>query len=330
MPLFTVVIPVWNKRPHIRRAVESVLAQTCQNFELIAVNDHSSDGSEAEFAHFSDPRIRLLTSPGQKPQGPGSARNVGILAAQGEWVSFLDADDAWEPRYLEEMEALMGQFPQAGILACAYRQVDQGVARLSTFTQWTRHRGRQELDFQGYLKHYTQGRQPVWTSVTTVKRTVFHNSGLFPDGVVNGEDTDLWFRIVAETTLAWSPYLGATYFDNTVNKLTKFNLQNHYSLIPTLKTLISRPQHKALLPLLRKASNQSCLYNNLPRVKGGEPVGWEDFAEFYFAVSPLVSAQVFLLIILPNCWSRVLLLVRRGVRKWWSNLTTPRSEQGVV
>ncbi len=330
MPLFTVVIPVWNKQPHIRRAVESVLAQTCQDFELIAVNDHSTDGGEAEFCHFSDPRINLLNTPGSSPCGPGSARNVGILAAKGTWVSFLDADDTWEPRYLEEMRVLIAQFPQAGILACAHWLWDQRGRHLSLFSRHALRQGHQQLDFRRFLEQYVRGNQPVWTSVTTVQKRTFQTAGLFPDGVVNCEDLDLWFRILAETPLAWSPYVGATYFDNTVNKLTKFNNHNQYNLVPTLKNLMDRPGNKALVPLLKKANNLFFLARNLPRVKNGEQVRWVDFAGFSIATYPIISMQLLLLIVLPNCWALVLLSMRRKARLWWRNLVTPASEQGLV
>ena len=93
----SVVIPLYNKGPHIARSINSVRSQTFQDFELIIVNDASTDNSLGEVARFKDPRINLYHR--EKP-GPGdyAARNLGIEKAKAEWIAFLDADDEWMPR----------------------------------------------------------------------------------------------------------------------------------------------------------------------------------------------------------------------------------------
>jgi len=97
IPLVSVIIPLYNKRPFVRRAVESVRKQTFTNWELIIVDDGSTDGSCSEIPG-DDSRIRLIH---QENKGPGAARNAGLARARGEYVAFLDADDEWLPFFLE-------------------------------------------------------------------------------------------------------------------------------------------------------------------------------------------------------------------------------------
>src|SRR5690606_23125546 len=100
---FSVIMPVYNKAPHLRRSIKSVLAQSYTGFELIIINDASTDSSYDVLTSFNDPRIRLFNR--DRP-GPGgyAARNLGIEASSFEWISFLDADDEWEPDYLESVD----------------------------------------------------------------------------------------------------------------------------------------------------------------------------------------------------------------------------------
>jgi glycosyltransferase involved in cell wall biosynthesis len=108
-PLVSIILPLYNKRSYVRRAVQSIQDQTYGNWELIVVNDGSSDGSENEVPT-SDKRIRLFH---QKNSGPGAARNRGIREAQGQLVTFLDADDHYYPQKLEKETGLLAGTSEA-------------------------------------------------------------------------------------------------------------------------------------------------------------------------------------------------------------------------
>src|SRR5690554_2524745 len=117
-PFFSVVIPVYNKEPHIARSINSVLNQSFQDVELIIVCDPSTDNSNAEVAKFTDPRIRVFH---RDEPGPGgyAARNLGIKEAKAEWIAFLDADDEWYLDHLAEMKNLFVDFPNVSVMSCA-------------------------------------------------------------------------------------------------------------------------------------------------------------------------------------------------------------------
>lgn len=113
----SVVIPFYNKGPYIVRALTSVLAQTLQDFEVIVVDDGSTDGGAGRVMGFGDPRNRLIR---QENRGVSAARYRGIEAARAELVAFLDADDEWMPRHLEALLRLREKCPQAGAYGTAY------------------------------------------------------------------------------------------------------------------------------------------------------------------------------------------------------------------
>ena len=115
--MFTVVIPLFNKERHIERAVRSVINQTFQDFEIIVVDDGSTDNSVEEVLKIKDNRIKLIK---QKNGGVSSARNKGIDESRFEYIAFLDADDAWKPNFLESINGVIEQYPKAGAYCTSY------------------------------------------------------------------------------------------------------------------------------------------------------------------------------------------------------------------
>jgi len=281
IPIFSVVIPVWNKKPHIARAVGSVLAQTFGDFELIAVDDCSTDGSMAEFAQFSDPRICFVSHGDGKSRGPGGARNVGIREARGEWISFLDADDSWEAGHLSEMAALTRQYPQAGMLSSAYMLAENDEMRkLAPYARKYVAKGPHTISFEEYLRLYVTGLCPVWTSVVSIKRTVMDTAGFFPEGIVNSEDIDQWLRVMSKTQLAWSPAVGAVYYENTVNKLTKFNAHRIHDNLPTIDAIQKSACSVREQKWLRKYKNMMFLHSIIIKIRNGRAPSMQDLAGF--------------------------------------------------
>lgn len=120
-PLFSVIMPVYNKEPYIRDTIASVLAQTCSSYEVVMIGGVSSDNTDGicrEFAETEPTRFRFVVQSGK---GAANARNDGILAARGRYVAFLDADDLWVPEYLEVMAKLVRDFPAAKMFIGGHR-----------------------------------------------------------------------------------------------------------------------------------------------------------------------------------------------------------------
>jgi glycosyltransferase involved in cell wall biosynthesis len=124
-PFFSVIIPVYNRRAALARAIESVRAQTCQDFEIVVVDDGSNDDPGAVVAGFSDSRIRFYT---QANGGGGKARNTAIDNARGRFIAPLDSDDIFLPHHLASMKALLEH--TSGTVGYARVQVDRGGGRV--------------------------------------------------------------------------------------------------------------------------------------------------------------------------------------------------------
>jgi len=123
LPSISVIMPLYNKRPYVRRAIESVRQQTMDEWELIIIDDGSTDGSTSEIPA-DDKRIRLLQ---QKNAGPGAARNYGIREARGEIITFLDADDVYYPHKLKEEMILLQNRKTRWMISAFDREKDNEV-----------------------------------------------------------------------------------------------------------------------------------------------------------------------------------------------------------
>jgi glycosyltransferase involved in cell wall biosynthesis len=208
----SVIIPLYNKARHIQRAVNSVLAQTYQDFEVIVVDGGSTDGGADVVRGMTDPRTRLIV---QKNDGVSRGRNRGVQEAAGELVAFLDADDEWLPCFLETVMGLRARYPEAGIYATAYRFSEGGRTWRPEFVHCVAspHGGLLEDYFRAGL-----GPPPVWTSATMIPKKVLLEVGGFPAGIRKGEDLHTWARIALRYRVAWSPVDAVLYHLDADNR----------------------------------------------------------------------------------------------------------------
>lgn len=186
---FSVIMPLYNKAPYVRKAVESVVDQTFADWRLVVVDDGSTDGGSDIVSGIEDSRIRIIR---QGNAGVGAARNRGVAESSAPYICFLDADDWWEPTFLEEMAALIERHPDAGIYGTGYYIVKNGKKRVAPI-------GVDEEFTEGeinYCQVYARTLcMPLWTGAVCIPRNIFHKQGGFPVNIKLGEDFLLWLRI---------------------------------------------------------------------------------------------------------------------------------------
>lgn len=188
--MFSIVMPLYNKAPYVRKAVESVMGQTYGDWELIVVDNGSTDGSGDIVASVTDSRIRTVRL--EENIGPGAARNRGVAESTAEHICFLDADDWWEPTFLEEMAGLMERHPNAGIYGTGFYIVKNGRKRVAPIGVEA---GFTEGEIN-YCHVYARTLCMPLTSISVcMPRAIFDEAGGFPTDVRLGEDFLLWIRI---------------------------------------------------------------------------------------------------------------------------------------
>lgn len=199
--MFDIVMPLFNKDAYVGAAIESVLAQTYRDWNLIIVDDGSTDGSVAAAAQFQDKRIRILR---QDNGGPGVARNAGLDAGTAPWIAFLDADDAWLADHLATLNALRDAFPEAALVGTAFMpwaggpRPDPGSGRSAP--------GR----LIRYFREVADGNPIFYTGSVAVRRRAVEQVGKFKAAKV-GEDTELWARLALHGPIAASTARTALY-----------------------------------------------------------------------------------------------------------------------
>jgi glycosyltransferase involved in cell wall biosynthesis len=207
MTFFSVIIPLYNKRPFIRRAVDSVLNQTFADFELIVVDDGSTDGSAEAIQDIDDPRLHTVR---QENRGVGGARNAGIVMSHGDWLAFLDADDEWLPQHLEELRLVAEMNPEVGMISTRGRTVTTENALL---VRARAHRQGQIIKVNYFLR---AGRDKgfINSSCVALRRDIVEQIGSFSKRKA-GEDIEYWVRVALRFPVAASDRVTSLYYRDT-------------------------------------------------------------------------------------------------------------------
>lgn len=190
--MISVVIPLYNKEATVARALRSVLAQTFQEFEVVVVNDGSTDNGPQVVAGVGDARVRLVN---QANAGVAAARNRGVAEARGEVVAFLDADDEWLPGFLEAVHEMVAAHPQSEMFATLYFKVGPDGQRRPAAVSST--------DLTDYFRVAASSEPPINASCVAIRKRALEEVGGFPVGIKSGEDLLTWARLAARAPVAY-------------------------------------------------------------------------------------------------------------------------------
>lgn len=274
--MITVVIPLYNKEPHIAKTLESVLAQTCPAADIVVVDDGSKDQGAAEVARFADRGVRLIQ---QANQGESAARNTGIAAANTPYIAFLDADDWWLPEHLDELTRLTQAHPQADVLSTSHliwREGQMYRAKTALPPGW---RG----ELPDFFEQYAQGLSIINSSTACVRRSAVLAVGGFPVGVKRGPDVMTWINLALQGPAAHANVTTAVYNQAAVNRTNTLREHEPPGSLQHLVSLISGPaigpQQK---PRLRRLFSQIafftaagfCLEGDKPGAKKIMAMAW--------------------------------------------------------
>lgn len=196
---FSIVIPVHNKELYIQKTIDSVLSQTFTDFELILVNDGSSDNSGLVCDQYAllDSRIKVIH---KKNGGVSSARNRGIKEAVFSHIAFIDADDYWDDKFLEEMSKLINSFPVNNIYSAKFARVANNniLDEENYFPNNEKH-----LEFNLIDRYCHKARFPMHTSSVIIKRGAIEKAGGFDERIYVFEDYDLFLRIAIDSKVGY-------------------------------------------------------------------------------------------------------------------------------
>lgn len=252
-------MPLFNKERYVKKAIESVISQTYRDFELIIVDDGSTDNSAAVCEEFSNSLTLSHSNPfrliKQANAGVAAARNNGVAKSKGEFVCFLDADDWWEPEMLDEIDRLIQEYPDAGLYATNYVYYKPGKTHVAL---------KLERGYMNYPEAYLQSiAMPVWTGAACMPRKVFDEMGGFPVGIKLGEDFLLWAKTALHYKVAFCEKALA-YYNNDVPanlRATRnlhapqyhmlFNLGEIEAIVDSRLSIVDRGEWKSLLDKLR-------------------------------------------------------------------------------
>lgn len=199
-PTFSVIIPLYNKECEIEGTIRSVLSQTRLPDEIVVVDDGSTDRSAEIVQRIGSPLIRLVAQPNA---GECAARNRAIAEARGEYLALIDADDEWEPGFLAEIEAMIGEFPGCGLYCTGFSVVSHD----GLFPA----RG---LDRRGVVGNFFRDsahRYIAIPSASCIPREVIDTVGGFPEGMKMAGDLYMWIKIARRYRVCYSPERLARY-----------------------------------------------------------------------------------------------------------------------
>ena len=220
MPLFSVIIPLFNKEAFIENTLKSIFNQSFSDYEIIIVNDASTDKSEELVLQFNDARIKYFY---KKNEGVSVARNYGIEQSKGNYVAFLDADDLWLPNHLEVLNKLIHNFPEVGLYASRY------ISKVSKDKYIKNKFLKIPENFTGIVTDFFYSslvNRIALTSAVAIPKYILDKIGGFDPNISSGQDLDLWIKIAVHYPVAITNSVTVEYNTIDNNSLSKINIKD--------------------------------------------------------------------------------------------------------
>lgn len=222
MPQFSIILPAFNAAPFIKQTIGSILAQTCGDFELLVIDDGSSDMT-AEIASAMDPRVTVHK---QQNQGIALARNAGIAKASGKWIAFMDHDDIWHPQKLSTQAEVLEFNTECDVVFGEFIRWDPRTP--PHFLDATLDAKLIDEDLSGNILHRLVQTNWVLLSTAVIRREVFDRVGLFDPKMPPSDDWDFFLRVAESSRfvkLAQPVTLYRVHEGQTSRKLTPTNVE---------------------------------------------------------------------------------------------------------
>jgi glycosyltransferase involved in cell wall biosynthesis len=270
-PYFSVIISVYNKEHFISHTLNSVINQTFKDFEIIIVNDGSTDQSLEVIKQFKDSRIQLID---QQNHGASHARNQGIAHAKGEFIALLDGDDLWQTQFLEVIANAIENNSEESIFTTAIaHKYDEKIVPVQYNFELSK--TTQILDFFKSSKKH-----PVLSGSSAVfRKSILAITGHFDETIISGQDTDLWIRfgihypvVFINEVLVHYVYSSSSLSNTTLNIKDKSKFDNYKEEEKqnlNLKEFLERNRFSlAILSKLNKDKNSYSFYRNALSIEG--------------------------------------------------------------
>lgn len=220
-PFFSVIIPLYNKEDYVEKTIKSIINQSFNEFEIIIVDDGSTDNSFHIASQFIDPRIKIIK---QSNKGVGAARNIGINNSKADYIALLDADDCWYMNHLFELKKQIDIFPDAGLYCNNYEVLySKNTCKKATFNFLY---DKKCVIVGDYFKASIIN-SVAWTSSVGFSKSKFIGIGEFNTHLKTAQDLDLWIRFALNDKVSFNPRITMTYKLYVENSLST----NEYNVI---------------------------------------------------------------------------------------------------
>ncbi len=267
-PFFSVIIPLFNKEVFIENTIKSVLNQTFQDFEIIIVDDGSTDNSFKIASAYKSDKIKLFKQPNQ---GVSTARNNGVNNAKAKYIALLDGDDYWYENHLSELKKQIDLFPEAGLFCNSYE-----VFYTSTFKRKAHFNFEYHEDcllVEDFFKASIINCL-AWTSAVAFSKEKFNAIGGFDPYLKTTQDLDLWIRIALKYRVSFNPKITMSYKLYVNDSLSKnefntirYNFNNKFLAEEKTNTSLKLylDKNRYALALRCKMNNDYEIYNKLKK-----------------------------------------------------------------